>query len=163
MNIRFQVRGIEKVKAYLKTVPYGTVRVAVRAIGTYLIGDGSHGLSHPDPYKYVSRKSAYGVTFFSEAQRRYVMAAIKRGDITPGQENRTGASTSAWRMVETNGGYGMSLRNPTQGAYYTRDNEGQARQPAKVGWRKVVTVVAANIAGAMRHANAEVKRWLKSK
>jgi hypothetical protein len=163
MDIRFNVRGVDKVQAYLKSLPRGVLRVALKAIGTYIIGDGSHGLSHPDPYRYVSRKRAYGKTFQSDAQRRYVMAKIRSGEITPGTPNRTGMSTSAWTMRETNNGYGLSLRNPTPGAYYTRSDSGQARQPGLVGWRKVSKVVADNIKGALRHANAAVAAFLRGK
>jgi hypothetical protein len=57
----------------------------------------------------------------------------------------------------------MQIVNPERGAYYTRDDEGQARLNALAGWRKTMTVVSTNIAGAMRHANAAVSQWLKQR
>lgn len=165
MQIRFKVRGVDRVQAYLKTVPRGTMRVALDAIARWLIGDSQSGLAHPEPYKYVSRKSAYGVTFFTEKQRRWFFYALKEGLINPGQNNRTGASENAWTYTpqETTGGYKYVITNPTPGAYYTRDDKGQARQPAKVGWRKVSAVVKSNMTGALKAARAAVKVYLQSK
>jgi hypothetical protein len=66
-------------------------------------------------------------------------------------------------MQPLNNGYNYKIVNDTAGAYHTRDDAGQARQPAKVGWRKVSQVVADNYLGAVRHAVAAVKRYLASK
>ena len=165
MNIRFKVRGDEKVQAFLKSLPRGTMRTALDAIAQWLIGDSQKGLMHPEPYKYVSRKSAYGFAFFTDKQRRWFFWALGEGIINPGQNNRTGNSTGAWtyKPTETNKGYSYVLMNDTPGAYYTRSDKGQARQPAKVGWLKVSAVVAKNMAGALRAARAAVKLYLQSK
>jgi hypothetical protein len=167
-GIKFTVRGIEELKAYFKQLPYGTLREALRAVTEYLIGNESHGLKHPDPYKYVSRAAAYGVVkdgvpagYFSMKQFRYVMARIADGSITPGQSKRTGDSTDAWQYVQVSD-YQYTITNPEPGAYWTRDDYGQARQPGMVGWRKVAQVIADNLEGAMRAANAAVSKWLKS-
>ena len=162
MQIRYRLRGNEKVQEYLKSIPRGALPAALQAFTEYIIGDTSHGLKHPDPYKYVSRKAAYGVSFFTDKQRRWFFWALNTGQINPGQNNRTGESTDAWQYVEVSK-YKYTITNPTTGAYYTRDNAGQARQPAKVGWRKVAAVISANMAGAMRSANAAVKAFLKLK
>jgi len=160
MQPRFVMRNLPQLQEYLKTVPYGAVKVGLRAFTEYIIGDESHGLKHPDPYKYVSRKSAYGVSFFTEKQRRWFWA---NGGPDMIGNNRTGQSSNAWEMKETRGGYGYTISNPTTAAYFTRSDTGQARQPAKVGWRTVSKVIASNTAGAIRHAIAEVKKYLASK
>lgn len=157
MNIRFKVRDMQAVKDYIKTVPYGAVKVALRAFTEYIVGDERHGLKHPDPYKYVSRKSAYGVTFFTDKQRRWFWA---NGGPDMIGNNRTGASTDAWIMTPSSNGYNYTVTNPTPGAYFTRSDDGQARQPARVGWRVVSKVIADNFAGAVRHMVAEVKKHL---
>jgi hypothetical protein len=165
LNVRFKVRGVERVQKYLASLPRGTMRVALDAIAQWLIGDSQSGLAHPEPYKYVSRKSAYGVSFFTEKQRRWFFWALSEGIINPGQNNRTGESEGAWTYTpkETNAGYKYVITNPTPGAYYTRDDKGQARQPAKVGWRKVSAVVKSNMTGALKAARAAVKAYLQSK
>ncbi len=161
MNVRFKPR-FETVQQYLKTVPYGGLKVALKAFVEYVIGNASHGLKHPEPYKYVSREAAYGETFSSPKQRAYVMAKIRSGEITPGRSNRTGNSEEAWQYVMITD-YNYTIVNPEPGAYWTRDDQGQANQPAMVGWRKTMAVVMDNMAGGMRAANAAVKKYFASK
>lgn len=155
------MRNLPQLQEYLKTVPYGAVKVGLRAFTEYIIGDESHGLKHPDPYKYVSRKSAYGVSFFTEKQRRWFWA--NGGPDMIGNNRNTPTSPTAFEMKPTNGGYGYTISSDTAGAYYARSDVGQARQLGKVGWRTVSKVIAANTAGAIRHAIAEVKKYLASK
>lgn len=165
MKIRFSIRGVDRVKKYLATVPRGTTRVALQAIADWLIGDSQSGLAHPEPYKYVSRKSAYGFSFFTDKQRRWFFYALGEGIINPGQNNRTGESTGAWtyKPSETNAGYNFRLLNETPGAYWTRDDEAQARQLKKVGWKKVSAVIKSNMTGALKAARAAVNNYLNSK
>ena len=157
MQTSFRIRGVQELQAFLKKLPRGSLRVGLRAFSEYVLGNERHGLRHTEPYKYVTRKSAYGITFFTEKQRRWFWA---NGGPDMIGNNRTGESANAWTLVEKNNGYKISLQNQTRAAFYTRDDKGQARQPAKVGWRKTSAVVAANTAGAMRAANAAVKKWI---
>lgn len=161
MQVGFRVRGFERLNEWLKSLPRGGLQVALKAFVEYVIGNESHGLKHPEPYKYVSRKRAYGQTFQSDAQRAYVMAKIKSGEITPGVENRSGISTDSWQYTMTTA-WQYTITNPEPGAYWTRDDTGQARQPALVGWRKVSKVIADNFAGGIRAATAALSRWLKN-
>lgn len=163
MQIRFKVRNVKAVQDFLKSVPRGAVRVAVQAFTEYVLGNDQHGLRHNEPYKYVTRKSAYGVSFFTEKQRRWFFWALNTGQIDPGSGKRTGETSKAWKAEPRNDGYRYTITNNTAGGYYTRDDYGQARQPAKVGWRKVSAVLTANYAGAIRAAVAAVKKYLQSK
>jgi hypothetical protein len=176
MQINFRIRGVEAVQSFLRAIPRGAVRVALQAFSEYVVGNEQHGLRHAEPYKYASRARAYGYTgakfengnpvpagYFSAKQFRYVMAKIASGEMTPGTENRTGKSTAAWQAVPRNDGYRYTLSNGERGAYYTRDDKGQARQPANVGWRKVSQVVTDNYLGGIRSAVAAVKKFLASK
>jgi hypothetical protein len=75
MQVKIVARGIKEFQDYLKrAVPRGAVKVALAALGEYLIGTPGKALRHYDPYKYVSRKRAYGQTFQSEKQRRWFWA-----------------------------------------------------------------------------------------
>lgn len=161
MQIRIDIRKLEPVINWLKKLPKGTVKVALPAIAEYLIGDGRHGLKRYPPYKYVSRKRAYGKTFVSDKQRRYVMAMIREGKIDPGYPHRTGKTQRAYHMVVSNNGYRVAIRAKGKGPYYTRDNEGQARLNLLAGWRKSADVISTNMKGAMRHAWAKVRAYLK--
>lgn len=170
MNVSFRVRNAEKIQKYLQTVKRGLLRVALNAVTEYIIGDERHGLRHDDPYKYVSRKSAYGdvskdgapAGYFSWAQFRFVMAKIASGEIVPGQrKNSPTQSSQAWSYRTTDNGYISIIENDAPSTYWIRSDEGQARQPARVGWRKVAQVVADNTAGAIRHARAAVAEFLR--
>lgn len=163
MEVKIVVRGIEQISAFIKTVPHGTTRVALKAIAEWFIGTPERGLRRYSPYKYITRARAYGQTFVSDKQRRYVMARIREGSIDPGAPHRTGQTQRGWYATPTNGGYGYTIKNDTPGAYYTRHNTGQARLNALAGWRKVREVIETNIKGAMRHANAAVRAFLKGK
>jgi hypothetical protein len=166
MNIKFNVRGLEEVKAYLKSLPRALKDTAMKAFTEYLIGNQSHGLKHYSPYKYVMRKRAYGQTFKSDKQRRFkqrrfVMAAIKEGRIDPGVPHRTGKGQRGWQMAKTPRGYSISNNEPSM--YYSMSDTGQANLNRMAGWRNVAKAIADNMAGAMRHANAAVKALLSRK
>ena len=75
---------------------------------------------------------------------------------------RTGKTSDGWDFRLQGGGFGASIFNRTQGAYYVQDDDHQARQPALVGHRKVSDVISTNIKGAMRAAGAAVRKWLKA-
>ena len=169
MQVRFRIRNVEAVQSFLRAIPRGAVKVAIEAFTEYIVGNEQHGLKHPDPYKFVKRKSAYGSVssdgapdgYFSWKQFRYVAWKTKGFTENMGSASfRTGNSTSAWKAEPRNDGYRYTITNPTPGAYYTRDDYGQARQPAKVGWRKVSAVLADNYLGGIRSAVAAVKRYL---
>ena len=170
-GINVRIRGDKVLESYLAKLPRGTIRDGLKAFTTYILGNSSHGLRHDDPYKYVSRAKAYGMVsndgapagYFSMKQFRFVMAKIASGEITPGQPNRSGAASAAWEMKETNNGYGYSAINADRGAYYTRSDKGQARQPALVGWRKTAKVIADNFDGAMRALHAAVDAVIAKK
>lgn len=160
MNVKFKIRNVEAVQSFLRSVPRGALRVALEAFTEYIVGNESHGLKHNDPYKYVTRKSAYGVSFFTDKQRRWFWA---NGGPDMIGKPRTGKTSEAWRAVPSAGGYQFKITNDTAGAYHIRDDAGQARQPAKVGWRKVSKVLADNYLGGIRAAVAAVRKHLASK
>ena len=160
MQIKFRIRNVEAVQSFIRAMPRGAVKVALEAFTDYIIGDESHGLRHADPYKFVTRKSAYGFSFFTDKQRRWFFWALKTGKIDPGSGKRTGESTAAWKAVPRNDGYRFTVQNNTAGGYWTRHDKKQARQLGKVGWRKIMTVLADNYKGGIRHAVAAVKKYL---
>ena len=163
MNISSKnIRGIPAVKAFLASVPRGGLRVALKAFTDYILGNEQRGLKHNEPYKYVTRQSAYGVTFFTVKQRRWFFWALREGKIDPGSGVRTGATSRAWKVVPSANNYQMKIVNETPGGFYTRDDKGQARQLGKVGWRKVMQVIADNYQGGIRAAVQAVNKFLKS-
>lgn len=168
-QLRFgPTRNIEKLQAFLKDLPRGTIRVALTAFTEYIIGDGSHGLSHDQPYKFAGRAKAYGQVsdapagYFSWKQFRYV-AAITKGFTVFGRKNDPTTASSGYSFKETRGGYGTTITNSEESAYWTRSDKGQARQLGLAGWIKQSVVIANNTAGGLRKALTEVNKHLKSK
>jgi hypothetical protein len=131
---------------------------AVAAAAVYLVGNESRGLTHEPAYKYVTRKSAYGQTFSSAKQRRYVMAMIRSGEITPGKEKRTHAIQRGWRILYS--GLGARIRNDAPGVGWVMGTQ-QARQPAKVGWRAFDKVASDNRDGMSRASSQAVQRAMR--
>lgn len=118
------------------------------------------------PWIYVTRKMAYPPTgWFSEKQRRFVMAEISDGAIRIPYPRRSpgGGLMAGWEMIGT----GMDLilinREPVAPFAY---GEMQARQLALVGWPRLSVIVEekernANDAG-IRAIEKEVGRVMES-
>lgn len=157
MEIRQRVRGLKEFQSFLKTVPRGTVKVAVAAFGDWFVGKDDRGLRHYEPYKNVSRKRAYGQTFQSDKQRRWFFA---NGGPDMIGNNRTGKTKDAWRFRSTNGGYGGTFENDAPGAGWLWSDSGQANQLRKVGHRTISSKIASNMKGAIRHARAAIRALL---
>lgn len=156
--IKYVIFGGKEVSAYLDTVKRDLVRVAMGALAEYFVGDSRHGLAHDDPYKQTTREAVYGKAFESDEQRAYVMAAIKSGEIKIGQRHPDPTSaSSAYGYKLTRGGYGATISNTEPGAYWSRVWGGWQN------WRKIPQVIADNMRGAIRHANAEIKKFLGRK
>lgn len=164
-QIKFKLQGREVLNRFLDDVPRAVQNVALLAFVKYIVGDARHGLKHPDAYRFVSRASAYGKVsdapagYFSWKQFRYV-AALTKGFTTNIGNNRSGLSEGAYTYTESKGGY--LIENPTAGAYFSRSDDGQARQLGMVGWRKVSKVISDNFDGAVRSANAAIKAFLNA-
>jgi len=164
MQVKFEVRGIEKVEAFLKELPRGGVKVALEAFVQYVLGDSSHGLRHDEPQHYVSRKSAGYTT--SPAQMRYFFAVgileNVGGSIKLNHYKRTGQTAAAWKYVARDAWH-YKLVNDKEGAYWTRGEPGQTRQHAMAGRRKVSRVVKDNTRGGLRAAIQALTKWMRSK
>lgn len=165
MNVSFKIRGIERLQEYLRSVPRGTVKVALKAFVEYVIGNESRGLKHSDPYKYVSGKQA-GYTWSKKQIHFFFATGIwesdGQGGVILNKYQRTGKTHAAWDYVAVTD-WNYTIINPEEGAYWTRDDKGQARMPQKANWRKQTRVIMDNMAGGMRSATAKVNEYLKGK
>lgn len=170
--IKIQIKGIEKVQAFLRTVQLGAKTRATRAVAQYLIGieglgdvmssanlagGAGHGLAHYVPYRYVTMAQAGG--WKSDKQRRYVMAMIREGKIDPGAPHRTGELQRGYRIEGEPPRY--RITNAVKYGDYVMGDTQQSRMHQLIGWRKISEVVTSNLAGALRHAQAKVKEWLR--
>lgn len=155
------VRVEDHVSPKLAAVLRGANTKVINAYADYLMGNERRGLKHYAPYRYVSRKAAYGKTWQSEKQRKYVMMLIKRGIITPGKPNRTRRTASGWQ--KKGAGNMVLLINRSPGAVWLYDDRRQARQLALVGHRKKTEIIKSNRKGSTRAAQLALNRFVKSK
>lgn len=161
ITVKANVRDLQRIEKMLKNLPKGAKSIVVPAVSEYLIGDESHGLKHEPAYNYVDRTSAYGFPFFTDKQRRYFFWALGEGIINPGRNNRTHEAQDGWK---TRGDlYRQQIYNDAPHAKWLYSDRDQARQPAKVGWRKISEIIASNMKGAIRHARMKLNEWLKKK
>lgn len=160
LKMTYNPRQLAKIEKMLAELPHGAKSVAIPAINEYLIGDDSHGLKHEPSYNEVSRTAAYGFPFFTDKQRKYFFWALGEGIINPGQDNRTHNFQNGWKVRGDL--YRQTIYNDVPYGKWLM-SEGQARQPAMVGWRKISEVVKSNMKGAIRHAYAKLGEWFRKK
>jgi hypothetical protein len=110
-------------------------------------------------YKEVSRKRAYPEVegFFSDKQRRFVMAGIAAGRIQPGRPHRTQNLKNAWRIEDDNSTIrSIKLINDDPAAVFAYDPVYQARQLDLVGWKDVDEMTEENLPDAL----LELEVWI---
>lgn len=156
--IKISVRGLEEVRKKIATLGKDAKHFAEGQVGEYLVGDMRHGLKHYPGYQYVPQSEVGG--WKSDKQRRYVMAMISEGKIDPGVPHRTGELQRGWTLKDA--GRFWTIQNPVDYAGWVM-GETQALRQEKIGWRKWPQVVMDNFRGAIRHAQAELKKWLKTR
>ena len=156
--INFKVRTKPaNLAAAISALPRAVRGVATEAAAVYLIGNESHGLRHYPPEKYVSRKKAYGKTFFTDKQRRWFWWAVRNAIIQfPVRYFRTRKTANGWYTVGK--GAKISIRNDSQGAKFTAGDKTQSRHEALVGWRTISKVAADNERGMIRAAEQAAQK-----
>ena len=148
--VGLEAEGIDELMAKLDRLPPEAQDETIEEVNQYLL----NVLKAYPPYKHVPFKVAYG-KWFSEKQRRYVMARISEGTITPGQPSRTQQFRNNWDVL----GYGrnsMIVNDTPYGPYLVGDNE-QARMPEKIGWEKLSMTIKDRMSQIIRRAEAGVK------
>jgi hypothetical protein len=94
------------------------------------------------PYRHITRREAYSNSgghdaggWKSDKQRRFVMAKISRGEITPGRPNRTGEIAGSWDVAGR--GVDAIVYNDAPGVAFVHGNAHQANQIRMAGWPTV--------------------------
>lgn len=154
--IKIDVRGLDKVNTYLKSLSRGTLRAALEAFSEYIIGSESRGLKHYPPR--VQHGEANPYKWNSEKQRRAYFATNGFGKGIPYQ--RTGDLGRGWAAKYTDGGYQAQITNSTPYAQYVQGNRQQLGHYADK-WRHVYTVMRDNLTGAYRAAREAAGKWIK--
>ena len=152
--VAIEVAGLDELIEKLGKLPDDVQDEAIEAVNAYLL----NVLKSYPPYAYVPYKRAYG-GWFSDKQRRYVMARIREGTIKPGTPNRSQQFAKGWDVL----GYGrksMIVNQTPYGPYLVGDSE-QARMPKKIGWKKLGDTIKDRMEEIYRRADIGVKNAIK--
>jgi len=154
--ISYKIRGLEEVQAFLKSLPKGTIKVALAAMSTYVLGNQSHGLRY-NP-KRISHGKGNPYRWQSDKQRKAFFASNGFGGGIPSK--RSGDLSKGWQQSAESDPYRKTLFNRIPYARFVQGDD-QQRGHAADKWRKVGQIIADNIKGGMRAANQAVARWIK--
>jgi hypothetical protein len=136
----------------IKQLPTKIRGVALEVVAKYMLEKYK---KYPR-YKNVARKRAYPEVdgFFSDKQRRFVMAKIASGEIQPGKQNRTDKLKNDWRIVGSLSP--LKIVNDNPAAVFAYDPQFQARQLDLVGWKDIGEMTEENQEGAFN----ELIKWM---
>ena len=111
------------------------------------------------PVRRVTRKQAYGVTFFSDRQRRWFFANLNSGDLKL-PYRRTGQYRQGWKVMP----FGQSnyiVVNDSPIGKYLQDSETQSRMARLIGW-ETWQMILQRQSDKIRHiANGVYDRWIR--
>lgn len=152
--IAIDIAGIEGIQASLKHLPPEAQEAVTDDVSTYLI----NVLKLYPPYRYVSRRSAYGFPFFTDKQRRWFFWALGTGELKIGN-TRTQTLAKGWKKIGS--GANVIVANETPYAAFVMGEGEQSRHEAKVGWKTLDTVVSERASRIIEIADAAIKKALK--
>lgn len=158
IDVNEVLRSSKVVQAQLASVAPAVLDGVVDGVSEYLL---SVFKLYPPPNHNITRKQAYGVTFFTAKQRRWFFWALNSG-ILRLPYRRTQGMRNAWRQ-EGKGAKSI-LVNETQAAVYTMGDNTQARFSKLVGWKTLEQIVTERRkqieARALAEANKAIRRKL---
>ena len=132
--ISIDMVGEERVFNLLAELPAEVQNTALDDVNKYILDTMQS--SQPSP-RYVTRRAAYGVTFFSDRQRRWFFANLNDGSIDV-PYRRTQGLRKNWRIKGS--GQNAAVINDTPGIEFVMGDQ-QSRHEALVGWRKPEDII----------------------
>lgn len=148
--ISTNIRDLSPFKEFIDTLPRTMRGIAAETIADDLIGTPQRGLKYYPPYRYITRRRAYGKPFKSVRQQRYVMARIREGRIDPGYPHRTGNYQRSWKRT----GSGVNVRIEGELPHEGFPN----RLAALIRWRDPDAIIQSNEAHAVQAAERAIQR-----
>jgi hypothetical protein len=148
------IDGLEALRSKLDRFPKEAQDAAANQVNKYVLNVMREYAS----YKYVPFKTAYG-GWFSEKQRRYVMARISEGTLHPGSPSRTQALRAGWKTMGT--GMDSLIVNAVPYASFVIGDDTQSRMHKKIGWWTVGKRLKERAAEIERQAKAGVDNAIK--
>ena len=152
--IGFEVQGLAELQAKLAKLPKEAQDAMIDEVNAYML----NVMRAYAPYKSVTRRQAYGETFFSDKQRRFFFAALNDGRIQV-PYRRTQTLSRGWRVLDK--GASSMLYNEVSYAKYVQDTEQQARLQTAIGWKGYQELLKERMAKILQVADAGVKKALK--
>ncbi len=128
---------------------------STKDVATFLQGK----MQEYPPEKRVTRKQAYGVTFFTDKQRRWFFAALNSGELEL-PYRRTGALREGWRIMHVENKY--ALTNDVGYAGFVQERSQQSRMQRIIGWKTVSTQLQRYKSELGRVGMTNIRRWAKS-
>jgi hypothetical protein len=130
-GIKIDLLGNKEIEEKLEKLPTEVADLAIGDVQDYMLNVLK---SDQPPPKLVTRKAAYGVSAFSEKQRRYLGYLYSTGQVP---YHRTQAMSRGWHLVKGQRGLFGYIVNYTPGISYVIGERNQSRHEALVGWKKV--------------------------
>lgn len=153
-NISIDLIGEEFVYRMLAELPTEIQNTALDDAYKYVLN--TMQTSQPSP-RYITRRAAYGQTFFSDRQRKWFFANLNDGSINV-PYNRTQGLRRAWRIQGS--GQNASVINDAEGNEYVIGDK-QSRHEALVGWRKPEDIIKEREDRIQRIIEGSVQKALK--
>ena len=148
--IGIDVRGLKELDSLFQQAPDAVQDAINVAVGDYLV----NVLRAYPPQQYVSRKAAYGQTFFSDRQRRWFFAALRSGDLQiPGKRTQTLAQ--GWKRLDD------LVYNEVEYAKFVMGEDEQSRHEAMVGWLTTDQVVQQRATRIVEIGQAAAKKAIR--
>lgn len=152
--IDIDVSGIEEIQTALAETPEAVGSAAVDEVNKYLV----NVLKTYPPYQHIGFKQAYG-GWFSDKQRKYVMARIREGSITPGYAHRSQRMAEGWKVIDK--GMSSIIVNETPYSGYLMGDRKQSRMAGMIGWDRITFIIRERMPQIIRRAAAGVKNALR--
>lgn len=154
--IGFDIEGLEQLQNKLAHLPQDVKDAASNDVAKYLL----NVVRGYPPQKSVTRKQAYGVTFFSDKQRRWFFAALKSGAINVPYK-RTQAFSRGWKIIGQ--GEQTILVNESDYGGYLMGPGQQSRMQMMIGWKTTDQILEERSERIDRIADAALKKALNKR
>ena len=152
--IGIDLQGLPELRALLNGLPQAVRDAVIDDVSKYLI----NVLKLYPPQKSVSRRQAYGVTFFTEKQRRWFFASLKDGSLEI-PYRRTQTLANGWKQVGS--GESSIIANETPYAALVMGAGEQSRHAVAIGWKDVNTIVDERMGRIDRIAEAAAEKGMR--
>lgn len=114
------------------------------------------------PQVRLSRASVYGVTFFSDTQRRAFFGMLRSGDISvPYRRRGSGGLAGKFGIEERDSGFAQVIGNNATYARYLLDEERRTKMHASIGWKTLEEVYRAEESAIQRIVQNAIQRAIR--